>query len=61
MFPEEDQKFVYTYFDEQLDVQHGVFKRPNMNVAFAKYKTAAYQQLFGDDPDAMKNIFTMER
>ena len=60
MFPEEDQKFVYTYFDEQLDVQHGVFKRPNMNVAFAKYKTAAYQQLFGDDPDAMKNIFTME-
>jgi hypothetical protein len=63
MFPEEDQKFVYTYFDEQLDVQRGVFegtdKRPKMNVAFAKYQTAAYQQLFGDDPDAMKNIFTM--
>ncbi len=59
-FPEEDQKFVYTYFDEQLDVQRGVFKRPKMNVAFAKYKTAAYQKLFGDDPDAMKNIFTME-
>ena len=60
MFPEEDQKFVYTYFDEQLDVQRGVFERPKMNVAFAKYQTAAYQELFGDDPDAMKNIFTMK-
>ena len=60
MFPEEDQKFVYTYFDEQLDVQKGVFERPKMNVAFAKYQTAAYQELFGDDPDAMKNIFTMK-
>lgn len=60
MFPEEDQKFVYTYFDEQLDVQNGVFQRPKMNVAFAKYQTAAYRELFGDDPDAMKNIFTMK-
>jgi hypothetical protein len=60
MFPEEDQKFVYTYFDEQLDVQNGVFERPKMNVAFAKYQTAAYRELFGDDPDAMKNIFTMK-
>lgn len=60
MFPEEDQKFVYTYFDEQLDVQRGVFKRPKMNIAFAKYQTSAYQELFGNDPDAMKNIFTMK-
>lgn len=60
MFPEDDQKFVYTYFDEQLDVQRGVFERPKMNVAFAKYQTAAYQEIFGDDPDAMKNIFTMK-
>ena len=60
MFPEEDQKFVYTYFDEQLDVQRGVFERPKMNIAFAKYQTSEYQKLFGDDPDAMKNIFTMK-
>lgn len=60
MFPDERQKFVYTYFDEQLDVQNGVFKRPKMNIAFAKYQTSAYQEIFGDDPDAMKNIFTME-
>jgi len=62
MFPEDDQKFVYTYFDEQLDSQKGVFERPRpkMNVAFAKYQTSAYKELFGDDPDAMKNIFTMK-
>jgi hypothetical protein len=60
MFPDERQKFVYTYFDEQFDVQNGVFKRPKMNIAFAKYQTSAYQEIFGDDPDAMKNIFTME-
>jgi len=62
MFPDDNQKFVYTYFDEQLDVQRGVFKdrRPKMNVAFAKYQTSAYQAIFGNDPDAMKNIFTMK-
>ena len=59
-FPEDNQKFVYTYFDEQQDVQRGVFKRPKMNVAVAKYQTAAYQEIFGNDPDAMKNIFTMK-
>ena len=37
-----------------------VFKRPKMNVAVAKYQTAAYQEIFGNDPDAMKNIFTMK-
>lgn len=60
MFPDDNQKFVYTYFDEQLDVQNGVFQRPKMNVAFAKYQTSAYQEIFGNDPDAMKNIFTMK-
>ena len=60
MFPDDNQKFVYTYFDEQLDVQNGVFQRPKMNVAFAKYQTSAYQEIFGSDPDAMKNIFTMK-
>ena len=59
-FPEDNQKFVYTYFDEQQDVQRGVFNRPKMNVAVAKYQTAAYQEIFGNDPDAMKNIFTMK-
>ena len=59
-FPEDNQKFVYTYFDEQQDVQRGTFKRPKMNVAVAKYQTAAYQEIFGNDPDAMKNIFTMK-
>ena len=59
-FPEDNQKFVYTYFDEQQDVQRGIFKRPKMNVAVAKYQTAAYQEIFGNDPDAMKNIFTMQ-
>ena len=59
-FPEDNQKFVYTYFDEQQDVQRGIFKRPKMKVAVAKYQTAAYQEIFGNDPDAMKNIFTMK-
>ena len=40
--------------------REGVFKRPKMNVAVAKYQTAAYQEIFGNDPDAMKNIFTMK-
>lgn len=56
----EDQKFIYTYFDEQLDVMRGVFERPGMNIAMTDYQSAEYKKIFGDDPDAMGNIFLMK-
>jgi Type III restriction enzyme, res subunit len=55
-----NQSFIYSYWDEQLDVSKGLYKRPKMNVIVAKYESDEYQKLFGDDPDAMKNIFCVD-
>jgi hypothetical protein len=56
----EQNTFIYTYFDEQLDVQRGVFHRGKMNVVLAKYDSEEYRKIYGDCPDAMKNIFAVE-
>ncbi|AOV61979.1 type II restriction-modification system restriction subunit [Synechococcus phage S-CAM7] len=56
----EDNKFVYSYFEEQLDKKNGLIERPSMNVILAKYETEEYQAIYGDDPDAMKNLFQMD-
>ena len=53
-------RYVYSYFEEQLDVKNGFYHRPKMNVYVVKYQTEEYQKVFGDDPDAMKNIFAIE-
>ena len=53
-------RYVYSYFEEQLDVKQGLYHRPKMNVFVVKYQTEEYQKVFGDDPDAMKNIFAIE-
>ena len=60
IYPEE-KSFVYSYFEEQLDNLRGVFTplRPKMIVKIIKYLSKEYHKIFGDDPDAMKNIFVL--
>ena len=53
-------RYVYSYFEEQLDVKNGLYHCPKMNVYVVKYQTKEYQKIFGNDPDAMKNIFAIE-
>jgi len=53
----ESQRFIYSYFEEQLDKKKGLNNRPSMKVILAKYDSSQYQTIFGDDPDAMKNLF----
>lgn len=57
-FPEQD-RFIYSYFEEQLDKKKRLNNRPSMRVILANYQSSQYQSLFGDDPDAMKNIFNV--
>jgi len=57
----DDNKFVYTYFDEQLDVRKGLFKRPRMKPAIRVYETPAYRKIFGNDPDSINNIFLIDK
>ena len=52
-------RFIYSYFEEQLDKKKGLNNRPSMKVILAKYESSQYQSLFGNDPDAMKNLFNM--
>jgi len=53
----DSQRYIYSYFEEQLDKKRGLNNRPSMNVILAKYESAQYQAIFGNDPDAMKNLF----
>lgn len=53
-------RYIYSYYEEQLDKKRGLINRPSMKVVLAKYDSAKYQQLFGDDPDAMKNLFRVD-
>lgn len=54
------QRYVYSYYEEQLDKKNGLNNRPSMKVILAKYESSQYQALFGDDPDAMKNLFQID-
>ena len=56
----ESNRFVYDYFQEQIDVQSGIIDRPSMSVVLAKYESDKYTSVYGDDPDAMKNLFLVE-
>jgi len=54
------QRYIYSYFEEQLDKMKGLNNRPSMKVILAKYQSSQYQSIFGDDPDAMKNLFNVD-
>ena len=56
----DSQRYIYSYYEEQLDKKRGLNKRPSMEVILAKYESAQYQAVFGDDPDAMKNLFNVD-
>ena len=56
----EDNRFVYDYFQEQIDVKNGLIQRPTMEVILANYESDRYSEVYGDDPDAMKNLFLIE-
>ena len=56
----EDNRFIYDYFQEQIDVQAGVIERPAMEVVLATYESERYSDIYGDDPDAMKNLFLVK-
>ena len=53
-------RYIYSYYEEQLDKKRGLINRPSMKVVLAKYDSEKYQSLFGDDPDAMKNLFRVD-
>ena len=56
----DSERYIYSYFEEQLDKMKGLNHRPSMKVILAKYESAQYQAIFGDDPDAMKNLFNVD-
>lgn len=53
----DQNSFTYSYFEEQLDRARGLNNAPLMEVILAKYNSPGYKKLYGDDPDAMKNLF----
>lgn len=56
----DSNRYIYSYYEEQLDKKRGLIDRPSMKVVLAKYDSTQYQKLFGDDPDAMKNLFQVD-
>ena len=54
------ERYIYSYYEEQLDKKRGLNDRPSMEVILAKYESAQYQAIYGDDPDAMKNLFAVD-
>ena len=56
----DSQRYIYSYYEEQLDKKQGLNDRPSMKVILAKYESSQYQAIFGDDPDAMKNLFQVD-
>ena len=56
----DSQRYIYSYFEEQREKKLGLNDRPSMKVVLAKFDSAGYQALFGDDPDAMKNTFGVD-
>ncbi len=58
-FPDSN-RFIYSYFEEQLEKKLGLNNCPSMKIILAKYESAQYQAVYGDDPDAMKNLFNVD-
>lgn len=56
----EENRFIYDYFQEQIDVKAGVIERPSMEVILATYESDRYSEIYGEDPDAMRNLFLVE-
>lgn len=56
----DSQRYIYSYYEEQLDKMQGLNNRPSMRVILAKYESSQYQSIFGNDPDAMKNLFQVD-
>lgn len=59
----DEMVYAYSYWDEQLDNEKGIFNplRPKMRVYTVNYMTEEYRKIFGNSPDAMQNIFTVEK
>ena len=56
----DSNRFIYSYFEEQLDKKKGLNDRPEMSIILANYESDQYQAIYGDDPDAMKNLFNTD-
>ena len=56
----DDNSYTYSYYEEQLDKKKGLNNCPSMKVILAKYESSQYQAIFGDDPDAMRNMFNVD-
>ena len=56
----DSNRFIYSYFEEQLDKKKGLNDRPEMSIILANYESDQYQAIYGDDPDAMKNLFNVD-
>ena len=59
-FPE-SMKYVYTYFEEQRDKKLGIRKDvPSVKIIRRKYDTTGGKKIFGQEPDALQNIFNVD-
>ena len=56
----DSNRYIYDYFREQLDKKRGLNDRPSMDIILPKYACDQYQAIFGNDPDAMKNLFNVD-
>ena len=57
----DSMKYVYTYFEEQRDKK--LSKRldaPSVKVMYRKYDTTGGKKYFGQQPDALQNIFNVD-
>jgi len=57
----EENRFVYDYWQEQIDVRRGIVQRPSMSVVLAKYQSDRYSEVYGDDADSMGNLFLVNK
>jgi hypothetical protein len=56
----DSNRYIYDYFREQLDKKNGLNNSSSMRVVLPIYDSAQYRAIFGDDPDAMKNMFNVD-
>jgi len=57
---DDDNRFCYSYFEEQLDKKLGLSQDrhiPTLHIRTANYDTPEMRKYFGDDPDAFDNMF----